>query len=147
MDIAEIKKTLADLVTQMLAKGIIRPDAVLVWNANSDPVVMLSEGRVGSAYSNDTIHYAKGSTLQKQFKSCVDFIAKLPSPEEKRMKNFMKAVANAIEVGRASDIEVDFLNPLQAMMKKLSENAITDQRADKGDFQGEVPALKSAVLS
>lgn len=141
----EIKKSLSELITKMLAKGIIRPDVVLVWKADTEAVVMLQEGRA-EGYLHDTIHYGEGSTLDAIFSDCFAFIENLPSPDEKRMKNFMKAVATAIELGRASDIDVEFINPLQVMMKKLSENAITDQRASKADFQGEVPALRSAVL-
>jgi len=142
----EIKTSLSDLVSKMLGKGIIKPDAALVWAANSESVLMLSEGRADSSYSKDAVHYGRGATLAEQFDSCFAFIEGLPSPEEKRMKNFMKAVATAIELGRASDIDVEFINPLQVMMKKLSENAITDQRASKADFRGQVPALRSAVL-
>jgi primosomal protein N' len=128
----EIKNSLSLLVTKMLAKGVIRPDVALIWNANAEPALMLQEARAGEAYLHDTLHYGEGSTFDAIFSSCFSFIEKLPSPEEKRMKNFMKAVATAIEVGRASDIDVEFLNPLQGMMKKLSDNIITDQRASAG---------------
>ncbi|WP_391564592.1 hypothetical protein [Sinorhizobium meliloti] len=45
------------------------------------------------------------------------------------MKQFMGALANVIDLGKDNGIEVEFLNPLQATMKKLSDNILTDQRA------------------
>jgi len=56
------------------------------------------------------------------------FIAELPTAEETKFREFMGALGNVIDLGRKNGIEVDFINPLTETMKRLSENALTDQR-------------------
>jgi len=128
MDTKEINAKLSALVVKMLTKAIVQPDVTIVWSANEEPHVMLYETK-SSAYVKDVIYYGAGDTLADRFDDAERWIDTLPSPEEKRMKDFMKSLAAAIELGRANGIDVEFVNPLQATMKKLSDNILTDQRA------------------
>ena len=49
--------------------------------------------------------------------------------EQAKLNDFMSALGKVIDLGNQHGIEADYLNPLVASMKKLSENIITDQRA------------------
>ncbi|OJF97607.1 hypothetical protein [Pararhizobium antarcticum] len=129
MESKEISKGLSELVTAMLGKGLARPDASIVWPANSDLTILLSQARPGNNYAEDTFHYAKGKTIAVAFESARDCVDNLPSPEKARMQRFMKSLAGTIETGRECGIEVEFLTPLQETMKTLSNNILTDQRA------------------
>jgi len=50
-----------------------------------------------------------------------------PSPEERKFKRFMDAVATAVDVGRENGIDLEYVNPLAETLKRLSENALTYQ--------------------
>lgn len=51
-------------------------------------------------------------------------IAAMPSEGERLRNEACAAIATAIERCRAANIEADFVNPLEVMMKRLSENAL-----------------------
>jgi hypothetical protein len=57
------------------------------------------------------------------------FIADQPDAETTKLADFMAALGSVIDIGRQHGIDAEYLNPLTASMKKLSENVITDQRA------------------
>lgn len=52
----------------------------------------------------------------------------LPSAEQRAHDAFTKSLGRLIDQGREVGIEVDFLNPLTAMMEKLATNALEDKR-------------------
>jgi len=41
------------------------------------------------------------------------------------MQAFMESLGATIELGKSADIDVDFVNPLVVLMKRLSKNALT----------------------
>jgi len=61
-------------------------------------------------------------------------IASLPSIEDAKRDAFIAAVGRLIEQGRDIGMEVEFLNPLTAMMEKLSTNILTVQPAPEMPF-------------
>jgi hypothetical protein len=132
MDSKEIQKRVNALSKEMLSKGLREPVAVLRFECNTDIDVYLRWKDVTkpeSAYSSGEFKAFGGSTPEQALSSAAEFINGLPSADEARMKQFMGALANVIELGRGNGVDVEFLNPLQATMKKLSENILTDQRA------------------
>lgn len=60
-----------------------------------------------------------------------DWIDAIPSEDERKHKAFTAALGRLIDQGRDVGIEVDFLNPLTAMMEKLATNALEDKRLHK----------------
>jgi len=56
------------------------------------------------------------------------WIAQVPDAETRAHERFVKSVARVIDEGRELGIDVDFLNPLSEMMKKLSENVLTHRK-------------------
>ena len=68
--------------------------------------------------------YSDPDNPEGAFGQCFEHIAKLKSIDEKKRDDFLKALGRVIDQGRDCDIEVEFLNPLEAAMKKLSENIL-----------------------
>jgi hypothetical protein len=74
------------------------------------------------------MHHVYGDTLEAKTDAADVFIAAMPTPEENRRNEFMAQLAKVIDLGRENGIDIEYLNPLSATMKRLSENALTDQR-------------------
>jgi len=133
----EIPARINALSDAMLAKGLVRPDAAIVLIANSSTwTVNVSWAKAAFTekdrhYShNDQEHFhASHEDLGKALDAVDAHIAALPSREEAKLKHFMSALGDIIDMGRANNIEVDFVNPLVETMKRLSENALTFQAA------------------
>ena len=127
MDQATIQSRLDALAAAMIAKALVAPDPCLFFTANSTPKVHIAWGRYRDNTNKCEVFVAE--TLEGAFDKADAFIAKLPSPEEAKLKQYLDAVASAVEIGKANEIETDLVNPLVATMKKLSENIITHQKA------------------
>ncbi len=59
------------------------------------------------------------------------WIDAIPSEDERKHNAFTAALGRLIDQGREVGIEVDFLNPLTAMMERLATNALEDKRLHK----------------
>jgi hypothetical protein len=66
--------------------------------------------------------------LVNLLKDAHDWILTIPSAEQRAHDEFTKSLGRLIDQGREIGIEVDFLNPLTAMMEKLATNALEDKR-------------------
>lgn len=127
MNIEDVQNRINAMPAAMLAKGLRKPEATFSVRANSEISVYLRWDDKKTAYGS-AYHTVKGKTPDELLSNAEAFIAALPSPEETRMKEFMTALSDTIELGRQNGIEVDFVNPLVDTMRRLSENIITDQR-------------------
>ena len=56
------------------------------------------------------------------------WIDAIPTVDERAHQAFTASLGRLIDQGRDIGIEVDFLNPLTAMMEKLATNALEDKR-------------------
>lgn len=57
-------------------------------------------------------------------------IRQLKTAEEERKRQFLKSFGNLLDEARELDLDVEFINPLEESMRKLSENILEDQRND-----------------
>lgn len=73
----------------------------------------------------------RGSTVFEAFQKAHEALNAMPPIEEQHRKTFMKDMAKLIEKGREIGIDAAFVNPLEVLMKELSENVITDQSEAK----------------
>jgi hypothetical protein len=131
MDIKIAQKRVNDLAATMVAKGMREPNADLTLKSNAEPYVYLrwKAGIDGRRFGNgDQYEFIRGPVAEA-FDKAAAFIAKQPNAEQAKLQDFMAALGSVIDIGRQHNIEVEFLNPLVATMKTLSENVITDQRA------------------
>ncbi|RVN04076.1 hypothetical protein [Sinorhizobium meliloti] len=127
MNPTEIQKRIDTMPAAMSAKGKRLPGAEYRIAANEASSIMLRFAKPGSNWA-DEYHYVKGKTPSELLANADAWIAALPTAEEARMKEFMTALSDVIELGRKSGVEVEFVNPLVETMKRLSSNIITDQR-------------------
>jgi len=131
MDTKIAQKRVNDLSAAMVAKGMREPSAQLIMRSNEETRVYLNwkagidSGRYGNG---DKYEFIRGEAADALTKAAA-FIAEQPDAEQAKLKDFMAALGSVIDIGRQHNIEVEFLNPLVATMKTLSENVITDQRA------------------
>lgn len=128
MDTKEIQTRLDALPSAMAAKGKRLPDVQFRLRANASFDITLQSAKPGAVWADDW-HYIKGDSIEEALDAADLWIKTLPTAEEARMKEFMTALSDVIELGRKSGVEVDFVNPLVETMKRLSSNIITDQRA------------------
>lgn len=132
MDTTEIQTRINAISKGMLEKGLRKPSAAFRQECNKQPEVYLRWGdptKPENAYNGDRYNFLIAETPDEVLAKAEEYVVSLPPAEEARLKQFMGALANAIELGKDNGIDVDFLNPLQKTMKKLSSNILTDQRA------------------
>ena len=127
MDTTEIQKRLDRMPAAMAAKGKRMPNAEYRIEANAASCITLRWAKAKSNWA-DEFNYIRGESPADILRNTDEFIAALPTAEETRMKEFMTALSDVIELGRKSGVEVEFVNPLVETMKRLSSNIITDQR-------------------
>lgn len=130
MDTADIQKRLNAMIKPMLERGLVKPEARFSLNSDGGPHVSISWDKPNRpSYSHDRSWLAgKGDTIEELFSSLETAVAALPGKDETRMRNFMDALGNVIDMGRETGIDVAFVNPLTESMKKLSEKALTYQK-------------------
>lgn len=129
MNVSEIQKNVDRLQKALVAKGKTRAEVAFQIESFAECLVMLQWAKPGSlnGYGQD-YEFIRDSDPVKLFAKADAFIAKLPTAEETKFREFMGALGDVIELGRTNGIDVDFINPLTETMKRLSKNALTDQR-------------------
>jgi len=121
-----IQEEMDNLSRAMSAKGLRAPKAEAHIEAHARPLVYVRWGRYGEPnYRAEVIH---DPDIREAIQAAFNLIADLPSPEDRKRDEFLTALGRVIDLGRENGIEVDFINPLTATMKRLSENVITHQR-------------------
>jgi hypothetical protein len=131
MDTKIAQKRVNDLSAAMVAKGMREPTASLSLRSHEEPQIYLNWKTGidhGRRFGGDKYEFIRGEVTDALTKAAA-FIAEQPDAEQAKLKDFMAALGSVIDIGRQHNIEVEFLNPLVATMKTLSENVITDQRA------------------
>jgi len=120
-----VNKLLAD----MLVRGLERPDCTAMFQAEKTPSIYMHWDEYGTSYGRTELGH--GETIAEALESAKEIINGIPLKELRDKAEFTRMLADTIDKGRAIGIEVEFLNPLTATMKALSENIITDQREAK----------------
>lgn len=132
MNTEEIQKRVNALSDAMLAKGLREPKAEATIESNTEPNVYLRwkdvTKAIPSAFDGQS-EFLRAGTIGEALEKADKFVAEMPSAEEAKVAQFMGALANVIELGKDNGVDVEFLNPLKATMKKLSDNILTDQRS------------------
>lgn len=132
MDTKIAQKRVNDLAAAMQAKGMREPSAKLEIKSNEDHTVWLKWKKGidnGRVFGNEEREFIRADDAATAFDKAAAFIASQPDASQVRLQDFMSALGSVIDLGRQHGIVADYLNPLVASMKKLSENVITDQRA------------------
>lgn len=128
MTVADVQKRIDPMPAAMSAKGLREPRVEVTLAANSEMRGYLAWKDKRKTYG-DAYEFMRGKSMADVLSKIEAHIAKLPAPEETRMKEFMAALSDAIELGRENGISLEFINPLTEAMQRLSNNILTDQRA------------------
>jgi len=130
MNAAQLNSECLRLQKIMADKGYLKPNVCLYVNwIGCDQIASKISYRT-SEFSNEisafpTVDVKDG--WDALIRATEAEIAKIPSVVETKHNEFINAVGKLIDQGRDIGIDVDFLNPLTEMMKKLSSNVITNQ--------------------
>lgn len=131
----DIYERLIALRTRMEAKGLLFADSSLSVGFSNTRPYSISMGyhidptKTGAwGYDDDKKFYENKETLEEVFAAAEVWIDALPTRAEIQHNDFLKLVARTIEYGRDIGVDPDFVNPLEVMMKQLSENVIEDRR-------------------
>ncbi len=122
MDINSIQKRLDALAEGMAAKAVPEPSAS--FSLDSHKALSVNVAWQGKKGSWRDYEWFRGSP-EKALADAAAYVAALPTPEQARLKAFMESLGATIELGKSADIDVDLVNPLVALMKRLSKNALT----------------------
>ena len=127
MTYEEIQKRVNELSAVMLAKGMVAPQAEIHISSEKIPGAYLRWSDKSAQYGSES-EWISASTVDEAIARSEAFIASRPSAEQAKMNEFLRALGKVIDIGNEYGIEADYLNPLVASMKKLSENVITFQK-------------------
>lgn len=125
MDSKEIQRKADAIAAGMIARGLKCPEVLASINANKSPYVYLHWDEDGVTHGRTEI--GRGETVEEAFENADAILEAIPPKADRDRAEFTRLLAQVIDKGNDIGIEVDMLNPLQAMMQKLSENAITYQ--------------------
>lgn len=129
MNIKDIQNVCNELQAALAAKGKNQSVARFWIESHAEHLIMLEWQKLNARHSFDTNSQVfRGDKPAEVIANAHAFIAALPEAEVAKFREFMGALGNVIDLGRTNGIEVDFINPLTETMKRLSENALTDQR-------------------
>lgn len=132
MNTKEIQSRVDALAKAMTAKGVSQAGAkIQVSSHEKELLVILSwvnTTKPDHRLDRNGYEFIRASTPEEALANADEYVAQLPTADETRMKQFMGALASVIDLGNQNGVDVEFINPLKATMKKLSENVITDQR-------------------
>ena len=80
-----------------------------------------------TAPQNDHRFTATADTFEEALDAALAFVTALPPASESKRLDWQKQLGKLIDDGRAIGIETEFLNPLEASMKRLASNALTHE--------------------
>ena len=129
MNPIQINKLLEEIKESMTLKGYYMPKATFYVGWLSYELTINVEYRTSAHESSKNIfvHSTFEDGDADLFSKAYEKIDELPSIEDAKRDAFIASIGKLIDQGREIGVEVDFLNPLTEMMKKLSSNAITHQ--------------------
>lgn len=127
-----MKDTCDELVKMMADRGIRLPSAAIeARSGHRTARVMLNFALASSPYA-EQYEFLTGDTIEEAVEKAEAWIRAQPTAEDRALKDALELTAKALEASRKAGLDTGegaaFVAQLDAMMKRLSENAITDQR-------------------
>lgn len=130
MDYTVIQEQIDRLSDAMIAKGLRNPRVQFQLDSHKHPSLFVKwEKPKKASWESDIYEWFNGGTIGEMLAKAAAFIEAMPSSAETKFNEFVGELGRVIDLGKENGIEVEYLNPLLATMKTLSENALTDQRA------------------
>ena len=82
-----------------------------------------------------------GEDIPALFAETAQYISGLPCVTDLQAADLRASLATTIEKARKYNMPLDFINPLTASMKRLSENALEDKREQPARMNNPVPPV------
>ena len=117
----DIQRAVDDLMALMVKKGLAHPEAMFKIKAHRESSVIL--------FWKPPTDGQSGVEVYRTFAEAFAAVSEMPDKAQRDREAFLAKLGATIEFGRSINIETDFVNPLVATMKRLSENVITHQAA------------------
>jgi len=123
--------TCDELAKLMEDRGIITPSAAIeARSGHSTSRVMLKFAEATSSYP-DKYEFISGDTIEEAVEKAEAWVMAQPTADERALQDALELTAKALEASRKAGLDTGagaaFVAQLEAMMRRLSENAITDK--------------------
>ena len=123
--------TCDELAKLMEDRGIITPSAAIeARSGHRTARVMLNFATASSLYA-DQYEFLSGDTIEEAVQKAEAWVMAQPTADERALQDALELTAKALEASRKAGLGTGegaaFVAQLEAMMKRLSENAITDK--------------------
>ena len=120
-----------ELAKLMADRGIVRPSAAIeARSGHRTARVMLNFAEATSSYP-DKYEFISGDTIEEAVEKAEAWVMAQPTADERALQDALELTAKALEASRKAGLDTGegaaFVAQLEAMMRRLSENAITDK--------------------
>lgn len=127
-----MKATCDELAKLMADRGIIIPSAAIeARSGHNSAGVVLNWANAQDSYPSQ-YEFITGETIEEAVEKAEAWVRAQPTAEDRALQDALELTAKALEASRKAGLNTEdgaaFVAQLEAMMKRLSENAITDQR-------------------
>ena len=124
--------TCDELAKLMADRGIITPSAAIeARSGHRTARVMLNFATQARSSHADQYEFISGDTIEEAVEKAEAWVMAQPTADERALQDALKLTAKALEASRKAGLDTGegaaFVAQLEAMMKRLSENAITDK--------------------
>ena len=123
--------TCDELAKLMADRGIVTPSAAIqARSGHRTARVTLNFAKATSSYP-DKYEFISGDTIEEAVEKAEAWVMAQPTADERALQDALELTAKALEASREAGLDTGegaaFVAQLEAMMRRLSENAITDQ--------------------
>lgn len=127
MTTEQIQAALAELVTAMMGKGVVTPDAHITLKSNDRSDLWLWCSTDQRAFNGEYLHGIHGDTIADQIANARAYIDAMPSPEQAAITRHMGLLAAVVEHGREHSLPDEYVTPAQVALQAMTDNLLTVQ--------------------
>jgi hypothetical protein len=123
--------TCDELAKLMADRGIVTPSAAIQARSGHRTARVTLNFAEATSFYPDKYEFISGDTIEEAVEKAEAWVMAQPTADERALQDALKLTAKALEASREAGLDTGegaaFVAQLEAMMKRLSENAITDQ--------------------
>jgi len=123
MTTEQIQSALAELVTAMMGKGVVTPDAQLWIAAHGEMNVYLRSER--GYFGGELCKFISADTDTEALALARAYIDAMPSPEQAAITRHMGLLAAVVEHGREHSLPDEYVVPAQVALQAMTDNLLT----------------------
>ena len=119
-DLNDAINTMAEM---MLEKGIVGPNPKFELDQGGADIWLHASSTIG----RKDCHVFSGATFDDVYYQATDFIASLPSAEEKATHDYLAKIASAVDFAKDNGIDEAYVKPLRDVSCAMTENLLTHE--------------------